>query len=297
MSGGGGDASGEIRYAPYLEDAHKELLGEGGLEEYNVFGLVRDAMTGNLPGKVNPFGAHDAIDISRGFFGVLEGDPNITYELDSFPSLFDMYGKFMGGLDVCDLWGKIYENLAHGPEIAATVAAHSAVLQDDIDTTIMPKFLAGMRDINAIQSTAFVVGKGLISASHVRGVNDFQAKIRQGTLQLSGAIWEKHLTWNTEVIKTYGDFFKLYHATKLDTDKAQLGYQAKDILWDLGVMDHARMAIGAMSGQAATTGGGGEDSGGGALGGAMGGAAAGFMVAGPVGALIGGVLGAAASLL
>lgn len=290
MSGGGGDASGEIRYAPYLESAHKEHLDK-------VTTAIDAVMTENLPNQTNPYGGYTPFNLSAGFFGKVEGDPEVTYELDSFPSLFDMFGKFMGGFDVCDLWGKMYENVVHGPEIASAVAAHSAILQDDIDTTVLPKFLAGMRDINAIQSTAFVVGKGLIASAHVRGVNEFQSKIRLGAIQMTANLWSKHLDWNRDVINMYGEFFKLYWAAKLDVGKMDMEFDVKDKLWDLGVLDHGRAAIGALSGAPAAKTGTEPSQGGGVLGGAMAGAATGAYVGGPWGALIGGIIGAAAGLI
>jgi len=292
MSGGGGSSDGEgtIRYAPYLEERHQDLLD-------SVFGAMGNATTSGL-GGVNPYGSYDALDLDAGFFGVLTDGSGGHYELQSFPSLFDMFGKFLGGFDICALWGDMYEEVVRGPEISAAVAAHSAVLQDDIDTTVMPKFLAGMRNINAIQSSAFVVGKGLISASHVRSVNEFQSKIRLNAIQLTSTLWSRHLDWNNEVIKVYGEIFKLYHATRLDVNRMDMEFEVKDKLWDLGVWDHGRAAIGAMAGAPAAKMG--EDSGsgaGGIAGGAMSGAAMGASVGGPWGALIGGVVGAAASFL
>lgn len=286
--GGGGDGEGTIRYAPYLEDAHQDLLDK-------VSDAVGSALTAGL-GGVNPYGEHSPLDLSAGFFGLVDGGG--TYEIQSFPSLFDMFGKFMAGFDVCALWGDMYEEVVKGPEISAAVAAHSAILQDDIDTTVMPKFLAGMRDINAIQSSAFVVGKGLISAGHVRSVNEFQSKIRLNAIQLTATLWSRHLDWNSEVSKMYAELFKLYYAAKMDMGRMDMEFDVKDKLWDLGVLDHSRAAIGAMAGAPAAKMG--EDSGssgGGVLGGAMSGAATGAMVGGPWGALIGGIIGAAASFL
>lgn len=300
MSGGGGssDASGELRYAPYLESAHSAFLNAKGSDYIgeSVFGAIHDTLTHNLIGGENPYGEYAAIDIDDGFFGTFEGS---TYNIGDFPSLFDMFGKFVAGLDVCDLWGRMYEDVVHGAEISDAVAAHSAQLQDDIDTTVMPKFLAGMRDINAVQSSAFVIGKSLIQSAHVRAVSEFQGKIRLSAIQLSSVLWSKHLDWNNQVVQLYGEFFKLYHAAKLDTDKVAMEFDVKDKLWDLGVLDHGRAALGAMAGAPATKDPAGESGSEGskALGGAMAGASAGAMVGGPWGAVIGGVLGAAATFI
>ncbi len=293
-SSGGGDTDNTIRYAPYLESAHGTILNSGGASSpgTSVFQAIRNALTTNLIGGENPYGEHSVLDINEGFFGTYDGS---VYCIGDFPSLFDMFGKFMAGLDVCDLWGRMYEDVVQGAEVSAAVAAHSAMLQDDIDTTVMPKFLAGMRDINATQSSAFIVGKSLIQSAHVKAVNEFQSKIRLSAIQLSSVLWSRHLDWNHQVSNLYGEFFKLYHATKLDTDKVNMEFDVKDKLWDLGVLDHGRSMLGAMAGAPATTGPTEDGGGGSALGGALSGAAAGGAVGGVFGAVVGGVLGAAAS--
>jgi hypothetical protein len=247
MSGGKGSSTQTIRYAPYLEHAHGEFLNNFGADSPSTsFTAIFNSAIGQ-----SPYATYPAIDVDKGFFGIRTDDPTLTYEIENFPSLWDMFGKFMAGLDVHELWGDIYEDVVHGPEIQAAIAAHAVDIQDSIDTSVMPKFLAGMRDINAVQSTAFIIGKALIQDSHVREVNKFSADIRIKAIDNSVQMWIRHLDWSQSVIKVYGDMFKLYYGSKKEIEDSNLDRSAKDTLWDMGLFENAKSFIGAMHGAAA----------------------------------------------
>jgi len=300
---GKGDSETTIRYAPYLEDAHSSLLGDD--PDFNFMTILNatwrqsrgfsDAVNEGL--VASPYAGYESVDIDEGYFGMTVEDAAVTYEIKNFPSLWDMFGKFMAGLDVHDLWGQIYDDIIQGPEIENVIAAQSTELQRDIDAIVMPKFLAGMRDINSVQASSFVVGKAIIQDAHVRELNKFGAQIRMHALDVSASLWTKHLDWNTAVINNYSEMFKLYYASRLDIDRANLEYESKDDMWNINLFENARAMLSAMAGSAATESGNEPSQAQKALGGAMAGAAAGWQVSGgnPMGAVIGGVLGLAAS--
>lgn len=286
MGGGGGDSEQTVRFAPYLEEAHGRILDHRG-SDYPVISFV-DAF--NEAAGASPYSEYAQVEVNEGYFGA-------GYVASDFPSLWDMFGKFMAGLDVHDVWGQIYEDVIQGPEIENAISAQSALIQDDIDTTVMPKFLAGMRDINSVQATTFVIGKAIIQDTHVKAINKFASQIKIHAITISNEQWAKHLDWNASVISTFSEMFKLYYASKLDMDRANLEYQAKDGMWDINLFENARGILGAMSGAAASSGGGNEPSQTQkAIGGAATGAAAGAAF-GPWGAAIGGVIGLALSFL
>jgi len=297
--GGGGDSEQTIRYAPYLEEFHSDILNHDGHDEADSSFI--DIFNATLGGS--PYGGYEQIDIDEGFFGMTVADPSITYEIKNFPSLWDMFGKFMAGLDVHDLWGQIYEDVIRGPEIENAVSAQSALLQDEIDTNVMPKFLAGMRDINSVQATTFVIGKAIIQDAHVKAINKFSGGIRLHALDISNDQWANHLKWDESVMRIYSELFKLYYASRLDIDKANLEYQAKDGMWDINLFENARGILSAMAGGAATASQNDPSQSSKAIGGALTGAAIGGYMAsgtamgGPVGAVLGGIIGLGMSFL
>ena len=300
----GGDTETTIRYAPYLEAAHGGFLNHDGadyplLSFTDVFNEALNLTIANagVDRHVSPYRDYVAINQEEGFFGIKEDDPTSTYELKNFPSLWDIFGKFMAGLDVHDLWGQVYEDVIRGPEIEAAVSAHSRTLQDQIDTVTLPPFLAGMRDINAVQSSAFVIGKAIIEETHVREVNKFAGDIRLRALELSVTQWGKHLEWSQSVVNVYAELMKLYYTARMDIDRVNLEYDAKDSLWNINLFEYARSMIGAMAGAAAAPIANEPSQLSKAVGGALSGAAAGFKAGGWAGAGIGAAFGAASSFL
>ena len=310
-SGGGGDAPDPpdmtVRYAPYLQEIHGELLDHGGSDEpdfsfIDIFNATLRQSNGfsdevNEDMIASPYRGYEQIDVDEGFFGMTIADPTITYEIKNFPSLWDMFGKFMAGLDVHDLWGEIYEDVIQGPEIENAVSAQSALLQDDIDITVMPKFLAGMRDINSVQATTFVIGKSIIQDAHVKAVNKFSSQVRLHALSISNDQWVAHLKWDETVIRVYSELFKLYYSAKMDMDKTNIGYQAKDDMWNINLFENARGILGALGGGTPTANSNvdGPSQLQQSIGSTVTGAAAGYMVGGVPGAFIGGFLGLASS--
>lgn len=276
--GDGGDTVNTIRYAPYIEENHKVFL---------------DLVAEKVAGAVNssPYSAYTDIDIDPAFFGV-------GYLISSFPSLYDMYGKFMAGLDVDALYGQIFEDTVNAPEINELVSAEAAMLDDDIDMKVLPRFQTGMRDINSVVSSSFVVGRAAIEDARIKALARFSAELKYRMIPVVAQKWQAHLDWNKSVVMNYAEIMKLYYSAKMDIDSANCLMGAKDTLWPFTVLDYERAALGALTGARKSRTGTEEVSQGQkAISGALGGAAAGAMVAGAPGAVVGGVIGLAASFL
>lgn len=285
-----------VRFAPYLEAAHKDLLNKSGSDSA-ALSVVRAF---NQALDKSPYRVYEKryqTDFADdAFFGA-------GHKLSDYPALFDMFGKFMAGVDICDLWGEVYEDIVRGPEIENAIAAHAALLDDDVQSKIMPRFLAGMRDINSVMSSSFVIGKAIIEDARVKSIDRFGSEIRLRGIDVSIKMWERHLDWNKAVVGSYAEYTKFYYLTAMDVDKTALDYKAKDILWNLNLFDYTRAMLGAMTGAAAASGTPGKPSQlQSSISGAMSGAAAGAMVGSVVpgigtgvGAVVGGLIGLGAS--
>lgn len=267
----------EIRYAPYIENHHQTFLDQ-------VDGYV------SLLKDDSPYEDIDNISIDSGFFGV-------GYVLSNFPSLYDMFGKFMAGLDIDVMSNQILEDTVNSSIINNLVSAEAELLEDHIDTKVSPKFLTGMRDINSVLTSSFVIGKAIIADSKTKAIEKYSSELRYRMIPVATEKWKAHLDWNSGVIRTYSEIMKLYIASKLDTQEHNLKLAVQNKLWPFTVLEYQRAALGALQG--ATNKGGADTSGGGiagALGGALSGAAAGSVFGAP-GAVVGGALGIAASFL
>lgn len=287
MGGGGdgGDRETTIRYAPYVENKHSAFL--------NTVASYRASTTGD-----SPFTGYTDIDIENAFFGS-------GYAISSFPSLYDMYGKFMAGLDIDTLYSQLFEDTVNAPEVNNLVSAEATLLDDDIETSILPRFQTGARDINSVMCSSFVVGKSLIEEARIKMLSKFSAELKYRIIPIVTERWKTHLAWNEDVVKTYAEIMKLYYSAKMDIDSTNYGMAVKDKLWPFTVLEYERAAIGALQGATTTT----SDVAGTsqarkAIGGAMSGAAMGAMVGSVVpgvgtaiGAGVGGAIGLGASFM
>jgi len=312
---GGGDVSTTIRYADYIESHHQDFLNE---VETRRQAVIDDS----------PFSGRTPVAMDEGFFG-------LGFVLADFPSLYDMYGKFMAGLDIEVLYEEIFGNLMEGPVTHNLVSAEAAFLSDDLESTELPRFELGMRNINAVMSSTFVIGRALLEEARQKNLAKYSAGLQYALIPVASERWRAHLEWNKGVIGMYSEIMKLYFSAKIDVDTHNEEILVKDRLWPFTVLEYERAAIGALQGATTTNhkaaggstmsrllsgalsgaamgsmmmGGGGAgvaggwmaSAGGMAAGAGTAGAASGAMMGmagGPAGMLIGGVIGGLASIL
>ena len=303
MGGGsGGSSSGDqtqtIRYAPYIETHHQDFL--------NLTAVQRDRLMAEKDDDDNllssPFYdyARAPMEIDDAFFGV-------GYVLSSFPALYDMFGKFMAGLDIEDLFTQILDETINNPAINAAISAHAQILGDDILEDSTPRFVTGMRDINSVMSSSFVTGKVMMEVQKTRALSRYDADVRYKMLPVAAERWKTHLAWNTQVVEAYAQYMKFWITAKMDVDNQNMGVATKDTLWPFTILEYDGKALGALQGaySSRTTGVAGSEpsqtqkSIGGVLSGAAAGAMIGSYSANPygvaIGAVIGGVIGLASS--
>lgn len=286
MGGGKGGGDSEVRFAEYLEDAHDWFLSDS---TYGFQKAFKEAF------KADPYADRPDMSIEDGFLGS-------GYTVDQFPSLFDMFGKFMAGLDIDALWTQLYNLTTDGPEVDNLISSFSEQTLDRMNEESLPVLHAGMRDIGAINSTAFAMGRALLESRRQKEITKFSAQIEIQMLQLTHERWKAHLGWNQNVMSVYGDFMRAYYAGAMDVDQLNYKYKEASALWKIHLYEPARAILGALTGSPATTAGGGPSQVNKSIGGAMSGAASGAMIGSvvpgvgtAVGAAVGGALGLASS--
>ena len=239
-SGGGGGGTYVMRYAPYLETAHQDILNHDGSDypTYSVIGVFNQLINNS------PYANFPVIDIDGSYLG--------NASIESYTSLFSLFASQMSGVDAYTLWTQIYNNTVYGPNIQSAVTAQAAMLDDDINSNILPSFLAGMRDINAVMSSSFVDGKAIIYVGRIKSINKFASDLQIRAMELSTQIFEKVLTWKKAIVDTYSDMLKSYYTAHLEQDKANLGYKAQDRLWNINLFAYVKDILSAMNGAAGT---------------------------------------------
>ena len=181
MGGGKGQTStSTIRYAPYIEDKHSAFL--------NIVAEKRALLIDD-----SPFADYEQIPLETAFFG-------LGFVLSDFPSLYDMYGKFMAGLDIEVLYGEVFEDAVDGPHVNALVSAERALMDDDLVTNVLPRFQVGMRDLNSVMSSSYLVGKAMLEDASVKALSKFSAELKYRLIPVATERWTRHLEWNKNVV-------------------------------------------------------------------------------------------------
>ena len=294
--GGGGGGSGTIDYPAHMKAWHTDALSHGGVD--SVTSSMTDIMNAAL--GASPWTGETAYD----------PDADIT----AFEAAISGFDAILAGISETTEWAALYTQAvtsigtASEADIVADIDAFSDQLDDELLTKVLPRFEGGMRDINAVQSSAFVLGRALIEGFRDRDVAKHSSSLRlalaadnaknysAATGQMVNFLMSKY-AWEESYMRTVVEGKRIKIVAKKEEQDANLKIADDDALWDLEVFQYganllASIGSGTMNPK--------DKSPSGAqsmLGGAMSGAAAGAMVGGPVGAVIGGVLGGAIGML
>ena len=219
-----------IRYPPYQEDHHIVLLDE--------VTAARIAATPN-----SPYADYDPMEteIEAALYGA-------GYIISDFPSLYDMFGKFMAGLDVDALFDQIFADSTSGAIISNLISEHAGTLSDDLENDALPRFVTGLRDINSVMSSTFVVGKAMMETQREKEVSKFAAQTKYNMIPVAVDRWKKHLDWNEDVIKRYLEVMKQAVNTQTEVRDHDMSVAAADTLWPLSLLiNYEAKAVGAIS--------------------------------------------------
>jgi len=174
--------------------------------------------------------------------------------------------------------------------ISAAATAFDAALTATIDATTVARFEAGMRNINAVNSSAFAVGKAIIYAKKNEQVATFSAGLRlDAFLKLAEA---RRLTY-----ATMAEVYKAKIIAKKEEFDTQMEIDVKEALWEIEIYKYGGNMLSSIGGASQMTGPTGPAKAQSAMGGAMMGAMVGGYAtswSGPgmaVGAVVGGIAG------
>lgn len=231
MCGGSSDSSStlyyqrnEIRFAPYIEARHSALLAAS----YSA----RVAALNN-----SPYGDYTDVDYEAAIIGV-------GYAITSFPTLYDMYGKFMSGFDVETLWGKSFDKITNLDEVEDMVDSETTSVDDFLEVNSIPDLKVLARELNAVCSSSFVVGKALIESKRVKKVAEVSAEAKYALLSDTMSDSVNGLNWRKAVTDNYAELFKTFYLAAAQCTDANYKMATDDVLWNLNVLDFERAALG-----------------------------------------------------
>lgn len=292
--GGGGGSSGKVDYPAYMKTVHEDWLHHtADTMTYSVVDLMNTAMSGN-----SPYSGFVAVNPNQAFFAATKSlaDYLTPYEYLKCFNQWNIDTAFTSYMQV------------DGTYIDASIAALSVDLDDEVNTKILPRFQSGMVGINAVMSSAFVIGTAIIWDTKAKQVAKADADIRLNRLQAGADIALRRMSalieWRRIVTGLSGEFARLYIAARTETDDATLIAATENAKWDLNMYQYGTQVLASIGGTATSQGTQQRGSSlGGALSGALSGAAAGAMigaptgVGAPIGAVVGGAIGLASAFM
>lgn len=283
--GGGGGSTGMVDYPAYMKTWHGLVLDDAGVDV--PLSSVTDAM--NIALGNSPFTGEVAYVPDAELVSML-GAPD---DLDTLVTLLSA-GT---GLDA------IITNVLSDARIDDAVTEFSLDLGNRLAAEVLPRFQAGMRDINAVVSSAFVMGQAIIEDGQTRQVAKYAADLHMKAFSDDAIkVIELKLQYQYQLSGLIIEANRMKIVAKKEEVDVNLKIGESDGLWDLEVFKFGGNLLASISGAAvgvpkhatAST----------AIGGALSGVAAGAMIGSAMpgigttlGAIAGGFLGFGAGLL
>jgi hypothetical protein len=309
--GGGGSSSGTVDFPAYMKTLHGEWLNRNGASVVAVGDSINELISAGL--VASPYDGETAYN----------PDSNIAEfiaELATFKTIVDNIDPETDWISYATtVKNEVDTNIMDDTVITTVTNAHAAVLDDRLTTEVLPRFQVGMRDVNAVISSTFVIGQAVLEAFNTREVAEFDAKLRVAAQGFRNQLIFQGIDANIGLLQSKINFKNSVTNYSIEANRIKTVLKKEEIAerldiednqykWGLELYQHGGNILSSISGSSVNTekkpnklssAVGGAVSGaavGGMIGGAMAGGKAGS-TAGYWGAGIGAVLGAAYGLM
>lgn len=249
-SKGGGSSESTVRWAPYVEAAHIELIEN--YQTYRTWALVPDPIKGlynwDYSGGLisSPFRDFVPLDIEDIFFGT-------GLDVSSIDPIYDKYDQLITQLDLNASFNSIFADTVNGTVIDDLVSAQATKLSDDLEQVAYPRFECGLRDINSVISTSFVMGRAVMEQGRTKALAAYDAELRYRLLPLVVERWKATIDWNKLSFDEYVNTLKFYVTLKDELDSHTMEIRAKNSLWVFTILEYERGAAAALAGPQTAT--------------------------------------------
>lgn len=294
--GGGGGSAGTVQFPAYIETFHGKILNDSGADNL-TFSIVDSMNDAHIH---NPFTGKDAYDPS--------GDINTYFDkVSNFENsvITDPVTYWKSVID--EISNKIDSDILNESNIEEAIAANDDYIDDKLLNETIPNFEAGISNMGIPMSSAFAIGRSVITSSAEKDKNLFAANLRLNNekernnfvSQHTGAIIDTNLrisSLKSNISHQYIEASRIKFVMKNEYVDMLTELREQEYLWDLELFQHADNALASVQGSSVIGKGTKISRSRSALGGALAGAAAGAG-AGPFGALIGAGVGLIAGAL
>ena len=158
--GGGGSSSGAVDYPDYMKTQHETWLDE-------IAALITTAVDGG-----SPFASTEAYDPTTRIATMDTAVCSFNTVVDALSNEDDWESAVDAAV------AKIDAAVVDDDYVTADIASYAAILDDQITDVILPAFQTGMRDLNAVYSSAFVMGEATIYGMRDRDVAKYTSELK-----------------------------------------------------------------------------------------------------------------------
>lgn len=278
-SSGGGSSSGAVSYPAYVETVHGDWINNSGAD--TILSSVTDVMNsaiGNSP-----------------WTGAVAYDPDV--DLTNLIAAPDALQTLVTLLSSGTTLDTLISNVLDETRIDTAVGEFAADLDARLVSEILPRFNAGMRDINAVVSSAFILGHAVIEEGQDRQVAKYSAELHMKAFSDDAIkVIMLKLEYQKYVSQMIAETYRIKVVAKKEESDVNIALDEKDALWDLKVFQYGGNLLASVAGGTVKPSEG-PSTAQSVIGGALSGAAAGAMIGGVPGAIAGGILGAASGFL
>lgn len=287
--GGGGGGSGKISYPAYMESMHTTWLSD-------VDGYMDTAIA------ANPFSGESAYDPTTPISDMDTAICAFDAVVDAMAHEDDWASAFVQAITYVD------GQLINDNSFIAEAKAYADILDFEFQTRGLPQFEAGMRDIGAVGSSSYAIGKAVMYVQKARDVAKHVSEIRvKGYLQRneivarSAEVMLRNLVsrvdFESRVASLTTDANRIEIVAKKEETDQNLAIDEAEAKWALDISMYGAKELASIGGGVPSTSRSQPSQVQSALGGALAGASVGASVGGWYGAAIGGVIGLGAALI
>jgi hypothetical protein len=225
-SGSSGDITKTRRYAPYIEEHHSTFL--------DITATRRDIIISEAP-----FASYNPIEVNAAFFG-------LGYLISSFPSLYDMFGKHMAGLDIESLWNSTFGKIVGEPSIDVNISEEMKLVDDEMVKGELADFQVSMRNLNAVATSSFVIGKSVAEDKRIKFFANISLEAKAALLPSVEKEYKSHINWEKMTVTVYARAMKNYFMYSNLVDIVNTTFASRASLWPFTVLSFEGAALGTM---------------------------------------------------
>jgi len=288
--------AGRVDFPSHMKTIHQDWLNNTGNDTMAADESMVDLMTAAIGNS--PYSGMTAYDPATPLAAMDTAIGGLETLVDALDEESDWEDKIDAAVAKAD--AAVFDDTY----VDADVAAFGDELDDQIDNIVIPRFQRGLQDINAVMSSAFVVGEALIEGMRDRDVAKYATDLRQklhfqrNDFVLKGAEamlrdLYSHIELEKAVMHYTIEANRMEIAATKDEEDSTNLISAKDGRWDLETYQYGANLLAAIGGGTVIPGqsGGDSSSGNSALSGALAGASLGNSLGGGWSTVIGGALG------